>query len=456
VSNRLNSHEDYKTYLGEWVFMRDALKGNTKIKREGTKYLSYPSNLPRDGGMQNYYTKFLKLTDFPELTSQAMHAMMGLALSQPSTLVADNSSLMSQGNYIHEFYEKVLREVITMGRVGVLLEIDASDIGVKEIMYKTEDIISWNVDAQGSVDFVILKQNEYKFNDETYSYEATEQTLVLRLVDGIYTQELRDKNFDLIMSETPRYKGNTFDFIPFYIITPRSLNSEVANSPLSPIAHLCLHIYRNNAIWNKLIGTKGDPFTFFSGFEDSEMEHICAGANNVVSTRKKDSSINFIEMKTGSEFIKQKIEYDTETAQAYAGKLLNVSNTLESGESILQRRLMSEIGLKSIIKAVSLQYTMVLRAHAFILGEKNIENIEYKGFAEFSAKIQDINDLMAASGLINQGVISKKSFHTRAADLGLTDVNYDVELERIHIEGAKGGKSSDVVPNVKTNINTST
>ncbi len=71
------SNSEYAMYLDPWIFLRDAIKGNTAIKSKRELYLSYPCNMPKTLNDSNY-NKFLKLSDFPDLTNLALKAMMGL------------------------------------------------------------------------------------------------------------------------------------------------------------------------------------------------------------------------------------------------------------------------------------------------------------------------------------------------------------------------------------------
>lgn len=427
-------HSDYNIYCSEWRLMRDALKGNTKIKYQGVEYLAFPSNLPKNSSnSEDYYQKFLKLTDFPELTSQSLGAMLGLASSGANTLTfVDPNSYFSR--IINSKYIDLLREVLSIGRVGVLVEFDNSDIGVNLLRYNAEDVINWHKDTLGNYDFVVLRQSVETFNDDTFGYDYSYEYIVLRLIDGVYTQEVRDKNFNLIDTKQPKIKGSSLSYIPFYVMTPYELNDEIRNSPLSPIAHLCLHIYRNKAIWNKLVATKGDPLLMFTGFSSRDLENLNYGGNNFIATNssKSEADGKLIEMQTGAEFVSQIVNHDIGLAQAYAGKLLSVGSTAkESGESLIQRRLMAEIGLKSIIARVSEQYTKVINGLANMIGLNSKDPIIFKGFDEFSAKIQDIDDLMKASSLALNDIVSKHSLHDKARELGVTRYDYDEEQQMI-------------------------
>jgi hypothetical protein len=433
MSFEQRSNNDYQIFQYEWRFLRDALRGNTKIKSRGTEYLKFPNNLKKTGdNCDNYYDRFLKMTDFPELTTQALNAMLGLAASGENVITPEET-LEDSSAMINDFYFKSLREILSMGRVGALIEIDDSKLGVKLLSYKTEDIIDWHIDQKGNVDFAVICQRYETFNEDTLTYDDEYNYLMLRLIDGVYTQELRDKDYNLITARQPRYKGNSLSFVPFYLLTTYNLNDEIRNSPLSPVAHLCLHIYRNVAIWNKLVATKGDPMLLFMGFNQRELENVNFGANNFVSTTtsKSDADAKLIEMQTGAEFVKQKVDHDIALAQAYAGKLLDVGGAKESGESLIQRRLMAEIGLKSIIYQLSQQYTKVLQDLSFIIGNPSYKDVTFSGFDEFSSKIQDVDDLMKASGLTINEIVSKQSLHDRAKDLGITKYSYDEELQRI-------------------------
>ena len=443
IENKINTvtlHDDYTIYSREWVFLRDAMRGNTIIKNKGEFYLPYPSNLPKDVNKSltdSYYAKFLKLTDFPDLTKQSANSMKGLISSGESTIDNLPSSLDNDSfkNYVINTYHQVMSECLVVGRNGLLIEVVDNVIGLDLKTYTTENIENWHTEDDKIV-FAVLRQSVPILKDDGVSYDYDNfNHLILKLVDGVYTQELRNNDFEVIDIITPTFKGTTFDFIPFYILTPTKMNDEVANSPLSPIASLCLHIYRNTAIWNKSIATKGDPTLTLFGFENDELERLSSGANNIIASSNTQASARFLEMDTGTEFIKDKIMFDTQTAQAYAGKLLDTGNSgVESGESLKQRRLTSEISLKSIVTTISKQMTTILQDFTNKYGYDDYLTVVFNGFDEFSAKIQDVDDLLKASGLIINGIVSKKTIHARATELGITDSSFEDEEKDIQAE----------------------
>tara|TARA_R110002153_G_scaffold152542_2_gene304123 strand:+ start:535 stop:1878 length:1344 start_codon:yes stop_codon:yes gene_type:complete len=426
---------DYSIYRKEWDFIRDALRGNTFIKSKGELYLPYPANVEKTSSQyRTYYQNFLMLTTFPDLTNQGLRAMIGLATGGDNLIELDK--LKSNEEYLGNLYVNVLRENLSIGRVGLLIEVDGSELGLSHKLYKAEDIIDWNYDHNGNVDYAVIEHTKRIFNEESSTFEAKQFELVLRFDEGIYTQQVRDHEGNLGEIITPKYNGKAFDKMPFYILSPYKLNDVIRNSPLAPIAELCRHIYRNYAILQKALVTKGDPTLIMTGINQSESENIALGATNFIALQSQNAKVYFAEMVSGVEALENRIERDIEVAQAYAGKLFEAGTQPQSGEALKQRQLTADISLKSSVVETSSQYQLIIKDTENMLGG-NVDKVKFEGFSEFSAKIGDIDDLVKASTLNMTGIVSKKSIHGRAAELGVTELSYEEELMEIDDELGK-------------------
>jgi len=455
VSDKVPVHPDYQIYVDEWELMRDSIRGNTKIKSKTEKYLPAPNNINATGAVQNIrnsssrittaYQRFQMLTDFPELTSQALKGMIGLAFSEDSVIELSNSTAdlefdaTGKGDNFNSLYNDILSEVMTMGRVGVLVSVD-TELNPFFQLYSTENILNWSIGDHNNLHSVLLRDFSERFNQETFTYEQTPEYIGLNLnEEGLYTQTRFDKDFNPIESQVVSW-GFDLGHIPFYILTPYKVNSELRDSILSPIAHKCLQIYRNTAILNKSLATKGDPTFYMLGINVDEVEHLDMGANNFIALRNPSAKVGYAEIDgAGSQSLRDQILDDIRVAQAYAGKLFDGGGAGESGESLKQRRLMAEISLTSVIDSLSIQLTHILQETAFTLKDVNYLDNRFQGFKNFTSKIESIDDLLKASGLIPQGVISKESIHELAAKSGLTELNYEEEQERISNESGGVG-----------------
>lgn len=450
ISSRVPTHEDYRIYVDEWQLMRDSIRGNTKIKYEADRYLPAPNNINATGAVQNIrnqsngmrsaYQRFQMLTDFPELTSQALKGMLGLAFSEDSLLLLSGSvselesDATNQGDSFSSLYNDILSEVMAMGRVGVLVTL-TEDLNPFMQLYSTENILNWSVDSQNNLQSVLIRDFTQKFDKDEFTYIKTPEYIGLHLNEnGKYTQTKFDKDFNIVESQIVSW-GFELNYIPFYIITPYKVNSELRDSILSPIAHKCLQIYRNTAILNKCLATKGDPTFYMIGVQQDETQNIDMGANNFITLRNASAKVGFAEIDgAGAGSIRDQINDDIAIAQAYAGKLFDGGGSGESGESLKQRRLMAEISLTSVIDSISIQLTHIIQETAFTLKDDDYLDNKFEGFKNFTSKIESIDDLIKASGLIPQGVISKESVHELAVKSGLTELDYEEEQERISNE----------------------
>lgn len=435
--------EDYQIYRRQWELLRDAVKGDAKIKYEKTKYLPEPNNLrcPSSKGLNNNgrteYEAFQQLTSFPEILSQSLKGMLGLAFSEDSVLKLSNrleylreSCSFQNDTTFMSMYKKALSESLLMGRYGILLEPSENSQEVKIVGYTTENIFYVHYNNYG-LDYVILRDFTSVFDESTETMKDEPFYIVLEVVDGVYRQTKKDKDFKTEEFVEVSFFGKYLDYIPFFVITPSTGSMSLESSPLSPIAEKSLHIYRNTAVLNKSLINKCDPIFYTFGIDDMGGSVSPGLGGNVITSNNPDIKIGYAEIQgDGIQKLKDLIESDIKECQSYAGKLIDVGGSNESGESLRQRRLMSEISLTSVIKAVSIQLTRLLDSVAFIHGDMSEEN-EFVGFSDFTSKIESVDDLVKALSLLPTGIVSRRSLHELASKQGITSMTFEEEQELI-------------------------
>jgi hypothetical protein len=461
INEKVPRHDGYYLFSSEWQFMRDSLRGNTQVKAQGELYLPAPNNIRptaaspnirnSNSRMMSSYKKFLNLTDYPDLTALSLKGMLGLAFSDDSFLQFSRSiesmreNATGAGDSFSALYRNILSEILLMGRVGALVTMTQDAEPIIQL-YSTENIIDWEYDNHGNIQSVILREFEKEFNEKDFTYSETPNYIGLYLnSDGQYTQHTYDEDFNLKEASVISW-GSPLGHIPFYILSAEQLNSELKDSILSPIAHKCRHIYRNTAILNKSLATKGDPTLYIIGVNDEEVQNIDLGANNIIALRNSGAKVGFAEIDgAGVRELREQIEDDIAIAQAYAGKILDVGGNA-SGESLKQRRLMAEISLTGAVESISTQITHILQETAFTLRDFDYSENSFEGFSNFTNRVSSVDDLIKASALIPQGVVSKESIHNLAIQNGLTKKSYEDEQQAISDESGLSLMNSGLPP----------
>ena len=80
-------HPDYDEAYPDWIAMRDAVAGATRVKRRGEEYLSMPSGFTamKDKGVAAYEA-YLTRAQFPEYTEPTVRGLMGVIHRVPAKI----------------------------------------------------------------------------------------------------------------------------------------------------------------------------------------------------------------------------------------------------------------------------------------------------------------------------------------------------------------------------------
>lgn len=229
-------HPLYASFAPIWKLTRDAVVGNPAIKAGGTTYL--PADFATSDPAR--YDVYKERAYFMGVTAQTQAATVGMVFRKPaeselpSQLEAFTDNIDGAGQSLEQVSKYSVEEVEEVGRIGYLADFtavegtlnkaDEAALGLRPYMntYTAESIINWKADTLGGKDvltLVVLKESvQDPTSTDEFDHEYVHQYRVLRLREGVYTQQLYDDD-GLAMTEelSPLQGGNKLDHIPFYI-----------------------------------------------------------------------------------------------------------------------------------------------------------------------------------------------------------------------------------------------
>jgi Domain of unknown function (DUF4055) len=268
-------HPDYRQHKPDWNLIRDCVEGERRIKERGQEYL------PPIGEGGQTYTQYLQRAVYVNMVGRTISGLLGTVFRRPVKLlkktqridkVVRNISL--NGYDLHLFSKLVSREVLTTGRVGVLVDRPGpAEEGTAYLTYYIADnILSWRTERREGREvlvYVLLREvvEHQAFLGETSAsdprFHGRPETVlqaryrVLRLdAEGKYVQEVyqpQDTNTAMSLDSapsqtiTPSIRGARLDYIPFVIIGPESPTAAIQKSPVLDIATLNIAHYRTSA-----------------------------------------------------------------------------------------------------------------------------------------------------------------------------------------------------------------
>lgn len=304
------SHADYDAASPKWRRLRDVIEGQDAVHKRGETYL------PRltDQTDADYAAYKLRATWFGA-TSRTIDALHGLMFRKEPVIEAPDgmtpmlADVTMAGMTAVGFVAHVAREVLEVGRVGILVDFPQvasapSSLGAAEssglrpfaTLYRAESIINWRVeriDNQQQLTLVVLAETYEDWTDE-FAPETGEQYRVLRLVDGVYTQTVYRAS-EIYSEVVPLMHGTPLDFIPFTIVGPEHVGAEVSDPPLIDMADLNLSHYRTTADLEHGAHFTGLPMLMITGVTLDEGEKVALGSQTAVTTPNADAKGFYIE-----------------------------------------------------------------------------------------------------------------------------------------------------------------
>lgn len=260
-------HPDYTYWSPHWEVIRDCEIGEVEIKRKSTKYLPSPSNLS-----PTQYQSYLRRAVFFNMTSRTLHALYGTVFRRmpkvsgfTKKLDQKSKRITKDGTSLHLLAKTAVKEVLAVGRYGLLVDTNSSGGDPYIACYTAENIIDWEMgEVGGRVQLirVVLREIIYDRDEPwaPYQYKALYRVLTLVETDvgPVYTQlvyvnesaygtsvpdDLGDPDETII----PEVRGRPIDYIPFIVIGPFTNHPDVEKPPMLDIVTLNLSHYMTYA-----------------------------------------------------------------------------------------------------------------------------------------------------------------------------------------------------------------
>jgi hypothetical protein len=293
-------HEEYEKHYPEWELMEDVLQGEDAVHKEGEKYL------PRLTGQDNNeYSAYVMRAPFYNATARTVDGLIGMIFRKAPTItvpsgmenIVDDITLDNTG--LDEFAEQLTRELVGLGRVGVLVEyprvvegpVTMADMAAQNLRpyvtkYEAEQIINWRMKRINNVMqpvMVALEEEVYEYVNE-FEGENIKQIRVLLLREGVYIQEVYRKddkeNWYLFEAIVPMMRGQTLSMIPFVCMNARGVYMSPDKPPMYDLATLNLSHYRTTADLEHGAHFTGLPTAVVSGYtKESESDVFRIGSS---------------------------------------------------------------------------------------------------------------------------------------------------------------------------------
>lgn len=412
------THREYKTYFETWQLLRDTISGDDAVKAKNTTYVPRLSEQSNDD-----YNAMLNRPVYENYTQRILNGFIGLMFSKdpmiklPAKLEDYKDNIDLKGTTLIDFEQELSREVMSVGRVGLLVDyvsVDTSGMSKAEAemlnsrpymtKYNTESIINWkyeNINNVSTLTMVVLKEQKEVWTD--FVSELKDFYRVLRLQEGVYIQEIYEqdedkKSYGLTQTITPMNNGNTMSHIPFYGITPNSIQLSPVKPPLYDVAKVNLSYFQTDVDLHHGSHFTALPTAYASGVQLQENESIALGSSTSHVFPDPSAKMAYLEFEgKGLDTLKELLERKKGTMVSLGSNILQGDkNTAEAENTVAMRTSGERATLMGIAQTMSRAITKALvdMAEWQGLDSTDIENEINTDYNLTSLGANEINAIM--------------------------------------------------------------
>ncbi len=363
-------HPSYKAMLPIWRMCRDAYDGERAIKAGGETYL--PRLTAQDSlDYQNYLTR----ATFFGITAKTVSALVGLVTSKPTETVYPEfmTSYFTEGPGIqfNELCNKVLTEVINVGRLGLLVDAAVDGSAPYISIYPTESIINWSTTADGTLQWVVLEESTIAPTavQDKYSPTYVKQYRELSIESGSYSITLYDEAGRSKEILTPTVGGRPLYKIPFTVISATGVHVDVDKPPMEDIASLNISHYRSSADleWGRHF--TGLPTPVVSGVDSTTTLRIGGTAAWVLPN--ENAKAMFLEFTgQGLQSLENALKEKQSQLASMSARMIDTSTRgSEAYEAVRLRYLSETASLSEVVSSLEQGFRLVYADVARMLGE---------------------------------------------------------------------------------------
>jgi hypothetical protein len=435
LSYPLWTHPQVLENAQEWQTIRDCVAGERIVKLNGTEYLR-----PLDEMSAKEYAAYLDRAVFFNMTGRTVNALTGIVFNRSPQIggvpkkLEKAFRLPTRNNIsFNAFLKKVCRELIAMGRYGVLLDMDPAP-GPNAVPYfvgfAAEHILDWQetvIDGRLVPTEVVLREVR-EVRGATFGAGRTIKTTYRRLAlewsaarnNFIYVQWLYEVEGVTIDVENvvpkrivPTRNGVPFNRIPFIFLGAIDNTPDIDRSPVADIASLNIAHYRSYAQLEHSRFFTAMP-VFYAQVPTGAAEPTYRVGSSVVWEVAPGEKPGILEMNGhGLNGLVDACEQKEDQISALGGRLMSAQSrsTAESDNALKLKEGNERSILLNIVFSVSDGMTELLRQWLWWAGVDDPKDVEVELNKEFLTDTLGARELRAVYAMYTDGVVPLTVLH---------------------------------------------
>lgn len=258
-------HPEYTAARDVWITTRSAAAGQEAVKKRGKMFL--PGFVPDD---EDRYQQYIKRAYFMGVTGRTKNSLIGMIFrkaptySLPSRLEQIIENIDGAGQSLEQVSKEAAGNLMESGRHVFLVDYPQAEQGIDSetearlglqptiASYPAESLINWRfegVNGRQQLTLAVLAEEIEVDEWDEFTHDTETRYRVLRLTDGVYTQQVYDDNHMPIDEPYAPLMagGQTFDHIPLHIAGAENNKPDVDIPPLYDLAIVNIAHYQTTA-----------------------------------------------------------------------------------------------------------------------------------------------------------------------------------------------------------------
>jgi hypothetical protein len=424
---------EYSRKVFAYRQVRDCVAGSDAIKRGGELYAPMPSGMrvmsqataTVGTGQSNSlsdrsvrmseapwyssnpaYSAYLHRAKFPDLTSNTLRGLVGVATREnpevvlPSSLSYLEDLATIEGYTIYDLYESCLSEMFQVGRHALVVDV-REDNTFYLAQYSSESYINWQTQVlEGRRVQTYAEFETVELNDKgeeikrslVYSLEAEPDLLKRVCVVYRYTNgKLDEQNGRVVLM----IQGKPLDFLPVVNIGVERNDPVPDACPLLGVSDCALDIYRHSADLNQAHFMTCNPTLLFTGVDTDDAPKVIGSTVAICLSDPNADGKYLATDTTALGHVKEYMQDVFGEAVQYGASLLGPSKrAAESAEALSLRQSSSSATLITIVTRVGAAIQEALDMAVKMVGGGKAEFTPNYEFAELTLSAPDILALL--------------------------------------------------------------
>lgn len=402
VANVEYIRPDIEALFPQYELIKDCIEGQVAVKARGDHYLPRPAPHDKSAANRARYDTFIARAIFYNVTGRTLAGMTGQVflvdpvIEVPTLLDPVVKDANGSGIDITQLAQQCHEFVLAYGRAGLLADfptVGGGQVSRKDQLdgkirptiaaYAPWNVINWRTTTQGGntvLSLVVLRET-YEDADDGFEIKYKIQYRVLRLVDGLYEQQLWREETGTWGPLDTLYpldsSGKRLTYIPFTFIGVSDNSPSIDKPPMYDLAALNIGHYVNSASYEETVYMTGQATPVLTGLTQQWVDEVLKGTvelgSHAAIPLPVGGEATLLQMDERSGAF-EAMEHKEKQMVSLGAKLVESKQVQRTATESKQDKTVEDSVLTTVTKNVSAAFKFALECAAIFAGAVSVES----------------------------------------------------------------------------------